>query len=240
MNRQINNARPRNWPHALLESAVLGSALLVASAALANTPVVSEPAKSVVKELQQAKTYTITSPPAEPLAMQTPELPDLSGYTTEAALKKIDRSSKGKVRVTRMMDEETGMKEFVGGDNKMAEWVARQRGIPQIIVVENGYASLQDVARQVPKQMLSEVSPGVFIARVPILVKESLLGVIETATFRPFSPRKQKLFDEVMPVVAMNLETTEEELIHAVFPHPTLSEMMHESVLDAYGRAVHV
>ena len=41
-------------------------------------------------------------------------------------------------------------------------------------------------------------------------------------------------------VVAMNLETTEEELIHAVFPHPTLSEMMHESVLDAYGKVIHV
>jgi len=41
-------------------------------------------------------------------------------------------------------------------------------------------------------------------------------------------------------VVAMNLETTEEELMHSVFPHPTLSEMMHESVLDAYGRVIHV
>ena len=40
-------------------------------------------------------------------------------------------------------------------------------------------------------------------------------------------------------VVAMGLETTEEELMHTVFPHPTLSEMMHESVLDAYGRAIH-
>lgn len=39
--------------------------------------------------------------------------------------------------------------------------------------------------------------------------------------------------------VARSLETTEVELLHTVFPHPTLSEMMHESVLDAYGRAVH-
>ncbi|TIW96284.1 MAG: dihydrolipoyl dehydrogenase, partial [Mesorhizobium sp.] len=39
-------------------------------------------------------------------------------------------------------------------------------------------------------------------------------------------------------VVAMNLETTEEELMHTIFPHPTLSEMMKESVLDAYGRAL--
>ncbi len=41
-------------------------------------------------------------------------------------------------------------------------------------------------------------------------------------------------------VVAMGLETTEAELMHTVFPHPTLSEMMHESVLDAYGRVIHM
>ncbi len=41
-------------------------------------------------------------------------------------------------------------------------------------------------------------------------------------------------------VIAMGLETTEEDLMHTVFPHPTLSEMMHESVLDAYGRVIHM
>ena len=40
--------------------------------------------------------------------------------------------------------------------------------------------------------------------------------------------------------IARTLETTEAELMHTVFPHPTLSEMMHESVLDAYGRVLHV
>jgi dihydrolipoamide dehydrogenase len=40
-------------------------------------------------------------------------------------------------------------------------------------------------------------------------------------------------------VIGRTLETTEEDLMHTVFPHPTLSEMMHESVLDAYGRALH-
>ncbi|MFQ6553357.1 dihydrolipoyl dehydrogenase [Aestuariibius insulae] len=40
-------------------------------------------------------------------------------------------------------------------------------------------------------------------------------------------------------VVGRQLETTEEDLMETVFPHPTLSEMMHESVLDAYGRAIH-
>ena len=41
-------------------------------------------------------------------------------------------------------------------------------------------------------------------------------------------------------VIGRQLETTEEDLMHTVFPHPTLSEMMHESVLDAYGRAIHM
>jgi dihydrolipoamide dehydrogenase len=39
--------------------------------------------------------------------------------------------------------------------------------------------------------------------------------------------------------IARTLETTEKELMHTVFPHPTLSEMMHESVLDAYGKVIH-
>ncbi len=41
-------------------------------------------------------------------------------------------------------------------------------------------------------------------------------------------------------VIGKTLETTEAELMETIFPHPTLSEMMHESVLDAYGRALHI
>jgi dihydrolipoamide dehydrogenase len=39
--------------------------------------------------------------------------------------------------------------------------------------------------------------------------------------------------------IAKKLETTEQELMHTIFPHPTLSESMHESVLDAYNQAIH-
>lgn len=41
-------------------------------------------------------------------------------------------------------------------------------------------------------------------------------------------------------VVSRQLETTEQDLMNTVFPHPTLSEMMHESVLDAYDKAIHI
>ena len=67
----------------------------------------------------------------------------------------------------------------------------------------------------------------VFDARTGQLIGAHMVGAEVTELIQGF-------------VVAMNLETTEEELIHTVFPHPTLSEAMHESVLDAFGRVVHV
>jgi dihydrolipoamide dehydrogenase len=40
--------------------------------------------------------------------------------------------------------------------------------------------------------------------------------------------------------IAKTMETTEAELMESVFPHPTISEAMHEAVLDAYGRVIHM
>lgn len=188
MNSQASRLRHRAWPHALLESsvlrsAVLSSALLLASTtAMANSPVPAPAAHAadgkevVVKGLHQAKTYSITSAPIEPLLMDKPKLPDLSGYTQQAMQKKIVRTKPGKASIKRMMQEDS-LKEFIGGDNKMAEWVARQHGIPEAIFVDDGYMTLQDLAKKVPKQYLSETSPGVFLARLPIVVGRK--GILE-------------------------------------------------------------
>jgi dihydrolipoamide dehydrogenase len=67
----------------------------------------------------------------------------------------------------------------------------------------------------------------VFDAKTGALLGAHLVGAEVTELIQGF-------------VIAMNLETTEAELIHAVFPHPTISETMHESVLNAYGRAIHI
>ncbi len=67
----------------------------------------------------------------------------------------------------------------------------------------------------------------VFDAKTGRLLGAHLIGAEATELIQGF-------------VIAMNLETTEEELMHSVFPHPTLSETMHESVLAAYGRAIHI
>ena len=146
---------------------LLVAALLLASAtAFADT---AAKAPTIAKELQQAKTYTISSPPTAPLEMPKPALPDLSGYTAAAIEKKIVRGKPGKISLRRMMQEDA-LKDFIGGDNKMAEWVVRQHGIPQAIFVDDGYLNLKDLLGKVPKQYLSETAPGVFLAKLPIVV----------------------------------------------------------------------
>jgi dihydrolipoamide dehydrogenase len=67
----------------------------------------------------------------------------------------------------------------------------------------------------------------IFDAQSGALLGAHLLGAEATELIQGF-------------VIAKTLETTEAELIAAVFPHPTLSEMMGESVLDAYGQALHI
>lgn len=167
-------------PHALKGSLMLALAMLLASAsAFAKVEASDKPAvkaPTVAKELQQAKTYTITSPPTAPLEMAKPALPDVSGYTAEAVAKKIVRTKAGKVSVRRMMQEDA-LKDFIGGDNKMAEWVVRQHGIPQAIFIDDGYMNFKDLLKKVPRQYLSETSPGVFLAKLPIVVGRK--GILE-------------------------------------------------------------
>ena len=160
---------------------LLAAALLLAgNAAFASVEpgaaVGKNPPATVAKELQQAKTYTVSSAPTAPLELAAPTLPDLSGYTAQAVEAKIVRSKAGKVSVRRMMQEDA-LKDFIGGDNKMAEWVVRQHGIPQAIFIDDGYLNLKDLSKQLPKQYFSETSPGVFLARLPIVVGAK--GILE-------------------------------------------------------------
>ena len=65
----------------------------------------------------------------------------------------------------------------------------------------------------------------IFCARTGELLGAHMLGAEVTELIQGFA-------------IARKLETTEQELMQTVFPHPTLSEAMHESVLDAFGRAL--
>ena len=160
----------------MIPQRLLVTAMLMASATAFAGTAQQVKAPTIAKELQQAKTYTISSPPTAPLEMAKPALPDLSGYTAAAMQKKIVRSKAGKISIRRMMQEDA-LKDFIGGDNKMAEWVVRQHGIPQAIFVDDGYMNLKDLLGKVPKQYLSETSPGVFLAKLPIVVGRK--GILE-------------------------------------------------------------
>jgi len=155
-------------------SLLVAAMLLASTSAFADGAAVKAP--TIAKELQQAKTYTISSPPTAPLEMAKPALPDLSGYTVAAMEKKIVKSKPGKISIRRMMQEDA-LKDFIGGDNKMAEWVVRQHGIPQAIFVDDGYMNLKDLLGKVPKQYFSETSPGVFLVKLPIVVGRK--GILE-------------------------------------------------------------
>ena len=67
----------------------------------------------------------------------------------------------------------------------------------------------------------------IFDARTGELIGAHMVGAEVTELIQGF-------------VIAMQMEATEEDLMRTVFPHPTLSEMMGESALAAYGRAIHI
>jgi poly(beta-D-mannuronate) C5 epimerase len=178
MKHSYSNERPQARKHAWPMVALAGALLVAGGTALAATTpasqAVAKPAST--KELQAANTYSVASAPIEPLNLAPPKLPDLTGYTAAAAHAKVDRSKHGKVGMRRMM-QELPLKAFIGGDNKMMAWVGKQRGIPQAIFVDEGYVNFNELSKTVPKQYLRETSPGVWLARVPIVVAHK--GILE-------------------------------------------------------------
>ena len=104
----------------------------------------------------------------------------------------------------------------------LSEAKAKERGfeikVGHFPFVGNGKA----IALGEPEGMVKTV----FDAKTGELLGAHMIGAEETEMIKGY-------------VVGQKLETTEEDLMETVFPHPTLSEMMHESVLDAYDRAIH-
>lgn len=156
---------------------------LVLGALLASAPWVhaAEPAKG----LKETKNYTVTSAPVDQLHLDPPELPDLSGYTRQAIEAKVDRRTAGKVVVRRMLQQDA-LKDFIGGNERMREWVSRQRGMPQAIFIEGGFVTPADLAKALPDSQFAETAPGVYIARLPVVVAQgaSLRIGEETRDFR--------------------------------------------------------
>ena len=128
-----------------------------------------------------------------------------------------------------------------------AKAVAAAKDLGDVTVLCAG-ASAADAAKEAAKEAGYDIKVG----RFPFIGngKAIALGEPEGLVKTIFDAKTGELLGAHMVgaevteliqgfVIGKTLETTEEELMHTIFPHPTLSEMMHESVLDAYGRAIH-
>jgi dihydrolipoamide dehydrogenase len=107
----------------------------------------------------------------------------------------------------------------VGLSEKAAKDKGHQVKVGRFPFIGNGKA----IALGEPDGMVKTV----FDAKTGALLGAHMIGAEVTELIQGFA-------------IARSLETTEAELMHTVFPHPTISETMHESVLDAFGRVLHV
>ena len=167
--RSMFARRPTRGLHLFCGALLLGALQL----AEANTaaPKVEATASGPTQELKETNNYTVTSAPIDQLHLPKPTLPDLSGYTRAAVDARIVRKPGGSVSVKRMMQQDA-LKDFIGGNERLREWVTRQRGMPQAIFVEGGYVTPKDLAKKLPASQFEETSPGVYIARLPLVVAQ--------------------------------------------------------------------
>lgn len=141
----------------------------VASAADANAP---------TPVLQH---YNVREVDSANLWLEPPQLPDLTRYTDAAVMARIPKGKPGRVEVRRMVDVHT-LHEFVGGAGRLGQWAARQRTNPVAVFIEGGLLTPKDLARALTPEHFEEVSPGTYIARLPIIVQPGATLHIDGAT----------------------------------------------------------
>ena len=117
----------------------------------------------------QAADYVVRSEDPNVLYEPKPELPSLKPFTRAAVMAKIGSRQPGEVSSARMVHLDP-MNEFVGGDGRLAVWAARQRRNPHAIVLRKGYLTPADIATVLGPEAMEETAPGIFVARLPILV----------------------------------------------------------------------
>lgn len=104
-------------------------------------------------------------------AFVPPKLPDLTPYTVENLERKIDRSRKGRAVVGSMLGETAFRTLTSTAASGFKVYSKRQSGGLRAIYVESGYVTLADIARSVPAELFVQNEPGVYTARLPLVVR---------------------------------------------------------------------
>jgi mannuronan 5-epimerase len=121
------------------------------------------------EELRQR--YRVVSRDASELAFTPPPMPDLSAYTRALLAAKIDRSRTGAVIIGPLLSEPgfSALTSAIG--QGLRELALRQTSDLRAIVVEGGYVDLAQFPRSLPKEVFEQTEPGVYVARLPILIR---------------------------------------------------------------------
>ena len=115
--------------------------------------------------------YRLFAADAERLKFTPPQIPDLSRYTRATAERRIDRSKPGTALIAPLLNE-PGFKALTTAVGQgLRELALRQHGGLHAIIIEGGYVELSRLARSLPKDLFEESEPGVYIARLPILIR---------------------------------------------------------------------
>lgn len=155
-------------------------ALAACAGAAAETRAVTLTAEDL-KE-QRAARYTVRAAPHEELILAPPNLPDLAPYTAKNIMARITKTPAGRASLHRMV-ETRALHEFVGGgEGRLMEWAARQSQHPRAVFIEGGYMTPRDLARQLPKEVIEETAPGVFVLRLPLVVMRGATFHIDQQT----------------------------------------------------------
>lgn len=120
---------------------------------------------------QLLQRYRVFGDDATRLTFRRPPMPDLSRYTSAAAKSKVDRSTPGTVSVAPLLGE-PGFNAIVTAVGQgLRELAFRQRGGLRAIIVEGGYVDLASFTMTLPKEYFEQTAKGVYVARLPILVR---------------------------------------------------------------------
>jgi poly(beta-D-mannuronate) C5 epimerase len=117
--------------------------------------------------------YRVRASDPNVLTLAAPNLPALEAYTRSAIEAKINRKKTAQISLKRMI-KQPALEDFTAG-GRLSEWATRQFSQPQAIFIENGYADIHAVAKQIDKKFLEEVQPGIFIVRLPIVVAQGAM-----------------------------------------------------------------
>lgn len=210
----------------------------------------------------KGKTQTIE---AEKLIMAVGVVPNTENLGLEALNIKLEKGS----IVTNDMLQTNINNIFAIGDVASAPWLAHKASHEAIIAVEFiagkkpkalnklnipgcTYSHPQIASIGLTEQQAKEQKLDVKIGRFPFIAngKAVAMGDTEGLVKTIFDKKTGELLGAHMIgaevtemiqgyAIAKTLETTEQELMHTIFPHPTMSEMMHESVLDAFDKVIH-